>query len=103
MDAYRRLEDLTLMDDYMFGTVMRDPKLIRPLIESILDMRIRRVTYIEPQRTINTLLNLKYDICGRLFRSGCASLQSTMRRAVLTQRASDWICMLRMRTASCTT
>ena len=59
MDAYRRLEDLTLMDDYMFGTVMRDPKLIRPLIESILDMRIRRVTYIEPQRTMKSRFDAK--------------------------------------------
>ena len=54
MESYRRLEDLTLMDDYMFGTVMQDPKLIRPLIESILDMRIRQVTYIEPQRTVKS-------------------------------------------------
>lgn len=54
MEAYRRLEDLTLMDDYMFGTVMQDPKLIRPLIESILNMRIRQVTYIEPQRTVKS-------------------------------------------------
>ncbi len=28
MEPFPRLEDLTLMDDYMFGTVMQDPKLI---------------------------------------------------------------------------
>ena len=50
MDTFPRLEDLTLMDDYMFGTVMQDEKLIRPLIEFILDIRIKSVTYIEPQR-----------------------------------------------------
>ena len=43
MEAYRRLEDLTLMDDYMFGMVMRDPKLLRSLLEAILDMHIRRL------------------------------------------------------------
>ena len=37
MEPFPRLEDLTLMDDYMFGTVMQDPKLIKPLIEFILD------------------------------------------------------------------
>ena len=42
MEAYRRLEDLTLMDDYMFGMVMQDPKLIRPLIESILECVSKR-------------------------------------------------------------
>ena len=52
MEPFRRLEDLTLMDDYMFGMVMRDPKLLRSLLEAILDMHIRRVTYIEPQRTV---------------------------------------------------
>jgi len=59
MDAYRTLEDLTLMDDYMFGTVMQDPKLIRPLIERILDLRIRQVTYIEPQRTVKSGFDAK--------------------------------------------
>ena len=54
MEAYRRLEELTLMDDYMFGTVMQDPRLLRPLIERILDMRIRQITYIEPQRTVKS-------------------------------------------------
>ena len=59
MEAFPRLEDLTLMDDYMFGTVMQDPKLIKPLIEFILDIRIRSVTYIEPQRSMKSGFNAK--------------------------------------------
>ena len=59
MEPFPRLEDLTLMDDYMFGTVMQDPKLIKPLIEFILDIRIRTVTYIEPQRSMKSGLNAK--------------------------------------------
>ena len=54
MDTFPRLEDLTLMDDYMFGAVMQDEKLIRPLIEFILDIKIKSVTYIEPQRSMKS-------------------------------------------------
>lgn len=59
MEPFPRLEDLTLMDDYMFGTVMQDPRLIKPLIEFILDIRIRSVTYIEPQRSMKSGFNAK--------------------------------------------
>ena len=52
MEPFRRLEDLTLMDDYMFGAVMQDPRLIRPLIGFILDMNLRSVTFIEPQKSM---------------------------------------------------
>ena len=54
MEPFRRLEELTLMDDYMFGTVMQDPKLIKPMIETILDMRIKSVAHVEPQRSIKS-------------------------------------------------
>ena len=54
MEAFPRLEDLTLMDDYMFGAVMQDERLIRPLIEFILDIKIKSVTYIEPQRSMKS-------------------------------------------------
>ena len=54
MEHFKRLEDLTLMDDYMFGAVMQDPKLIRPLIEFILNVRIRSIRYIEPQKAMKS-------------------------------------------------
>ena len=50
--AFKDLSELTLMDDYMFGVVMRDPKLITPLIERILDTRIRSVQFVEAQRSV---------------------------------------------------
>ena len=54
MDMFPSIDDLTLMDDYMFGAVMQDEKLIRPLIEFILDIKIKSVTYIEPQRSMKS-------------------------------------------------
>lgn len=59
MESFPRLEDLTLMDDYMFGAVMQDPKLLRPLIEFILEINIKSITYIEPQRSMKSGLNAK--------------------------------------------
>ena len=52
MASFKPLDELTLMDDYMFGVVMQDPVLLRPLLEYILNIRIRSVEYIEPQRTM---------------------------------------------------
>ena len=45
------LDDLTLMDDYMFGVVMSDPDNLKPLIERILGIRIRTVEFIEAQKS----------------------------------------------------
>ena len=49
---FKDLSELTLMDDYMFGAVMQDERLAKTLIEAILDIRLRRVEYVEPQKTL---------------------------------------------------
>jgi len=41
----------------MFGTVMRDPKLCKPLLEAILNIKIKRIEYPEQQKVIDT----RYD------------------------------------------
>ena len=45
------LEELTLMDDYMFGAVMRDEVNLKPLLESILNIRIIDISFVEAQKT----------------------------------------------------
>lgn len=52
MIVFKDLSELTIMDDYMFGAVMSDEANIRPLIEYVLNIRIRSLRFIEPQRTI---------------------------------------------------
>ena len=47
------LEELTIVDDFMFGAVMRDPKLCKPLLELILNVKIRKIEYPELQKTID--------------------------------------------------
>ena len=47
------IEELTIVDDFMFGAVMRDPKLCRPLLELILGVKIRKIEYPELQKSID--------------------------------------------------
>ena len=49
---FKDLSELTLMDDYMFGVVMQNPEIAKALIEQILGVRIQRIQYLEPQRTM---------------------------------------------------
>ena len=49
----KQLESLTIADDFMFGAVMRRPKLCKPLLELVLGVRIRSIEYPELQKTID--------------------------------------------------
>ena len=52
MNTYRPLEELTLMDDYMFGVVMQDSALLQTLLEMILNLKIRSIRFVESQKTM---------------------------------------------------
>ena len=39
----KALEDLTIVDDFMFGAVMSEPKRCKPLLEYILGVEIERI------------------------------------------------------------
>ena len=47
------IEELTIVDDFMFGAVMRDPRLCKPLLELVLDIKIRKIEYPELQKSLN--------------------------------------------------
>ena len=47
------IEELTITDDFMFGAVMRNPKLCKPLLEMILGVKIRRIAYPELQKVLD--------------------------------------------------
>ena len=49
--AFKPLEELTLMDDYMFSAVMRDKVNLKPLLEYILKVKIVDIEFVEPQKT----------------------------------------------------
>lgn len=56
----RSIEDLTIADDFMFGAVMSDPKLCKPLLEYILNIKIKSIEYPELQKVIDK----RYDSKG---------------------------------------
>lgn len=41
----KKFEDLTIIDDFMLGIVMRDPKYCKPFLETILNIKISRIEY----------------------------------------------------------
>ena len=49
--AIKPLEELKLMDDYMFYQVMREPKRLKPLLECVLGVRIVSIRQVEAQKT----------------------------------------------------
>ena len=51
MAEKKTLDELTLMDDYMFAAVMQDTKFLKPLLEHILRVKISKIEFTEPQRT----------------------------------------------------
>lgn len=46
------IEDLTITDDFIFGIVMRDPSKCKPLLEMVLGVKINKIEYLEPQKSI---------------------------------------------------
>ncbi|MCM1261280.1 MAG: Rpn family recombination-promoting nuclease/putative transposase [Butyrivibrio sp.] len=48
----KKYEELTIVDDFMFGKVMRNPKHCKKLLEIILDMKIREIVFIDEQQSV---------------------------------------------------
>ena len=53
MNMVKPIEKLTIVDDFMFGAVMSNPKYCKPLLELVLGVKIRKIVYPELQKTIN--------------------------------------------------
>ena len=52
MAGFKPLSEQTLMNNYVFSMVMREPKRIKPLLEYNLGKKIKSVRMIEPERTM---------------------------------------------------
>ena len=53
-------KDLSLVDDFMFSEVMRQPENIKPFLETLLEKKIQRVVAIDKQKDLKDT----YDIHG---------------------------------------
>lgn len=55
----KRLEELEIWDDFMFGAVMRNKGLCKPLLEMILQKKIKDIQYPELEKTIDKQYDAK--------------------------------------------
>lgn len=55
----KKYEELELRDDFMFSRIMSDPKFVKPLLETILGVKIRKIVYPQTQKTIDLSLQAK--------------------------------------------
>ena len=51
MQEFKRWEDLTITDDFMFCKVMSDPDICKELLEILLHIKIERLEFQEPQKS----------------------------------------------------
>lgn len=59
MTGIKPLSEQTLMNNYVFAMVMREPKRIKPLLEYILNKKLRSVRMIEPEKTLKETFESK--------------------------------------------
>ena len=53
------LKEQTIMNNYVFAMVMREPKRIKPLLEHILGKKIRKISMVEPEKTMKEKFEAK--------------------------------------------
>ena len=56
MERIKTFEELTIRDNFLFERVMRNKRLCRMLIEKILGIRVKEITYPSIEKTINIRL-----------------------------------------------
>ena len=52
MQKFKRLEDLTITDDFMFSQVMKDEEICKGVIETILGIKVGKIKFITSQHEI---------------------------------------------------
>ena len=59
MAKRKSLQELTIVDDFMFGAVMQEPKRCKILLEMVLGVKIKKIIYPQLQKTIDKLYDSK--------------------------------------------
>ena len=52
MQKFKRLEDLTITDDFMFSQVMKDEEICKEVVETILGIKVGRIKFLTSQHEI---------------------------------------------------
>ena len=56
---FKAVSDLVFTDDFMFGAIMREPKICKGVLERLLQIKIDRIEYPELQKTISPFYTQK--------------------------------------------
>ena len=56
---FKSIDELTFTDDFMFGTVMRNPEICKCILETLLNIQIEKLEYPELQKSISTYYESK--------------------------------------------
>ena len=59
MAMVKTYEELELKDDFMFSVIMRDPRYVKPFLETILRIKIAKIEYPEVQKNIDIAAGAK--------------------------------------------
>ena len=57
--SFKAVEDLVFSDDFMFGAVMREPKICKGVLERLLKIKIDYIEYAELQKQISPFYSQK--------------------------------------------
>lgn len=55
----KAFEELQFKDDFMFSVIMREPKLCKPFLERILNIKIEKIEYPKSQEIIDISADAK--------------------------------------------
>ena len=47
-------DQLTITDNYMFEAIMRDPERVKPLLEMVIEKKIRKIILVETEKAQET-------------------------------------------------
>lgn len=52
MNYFKPWEELTIQDNFIFQHVMRNPEICKNFLEKLLNLTIKRVNYLQPEKTV---------------------------------------------------
>ncbi|MCR4802868.1 MAG: hypothetical protein K5895_07680 [Lachnospiraceae bacterium] len=70
-------EELTIVDNFMFTKVMSNPEICKTFLEIVLDVKIKKISYPEDEKTITIASESK--VCGWM----CMWMTMTMRESFI--------------------
>ena len=59
-------KDLGISNDFLFGRIMMEEKICKPFLETLLEIKIHHIEYLEPQKTVNLKIDA-HSVCFDIY------------------------------------